>query len=267
MKVLCSEFNPDYGRYRYPYVVWALPEAGETPADLYGAGFHPASPELDRFALCRHLRVALAAFRVSSENRRVLRKGTGLQIEVITRSAFSYDREVRAGWLAFAADRFGAGVMTGERLDGLMRGRVVTHLMVCRDQAVGGKAVGHVLLHLEPTRMAHYYYAFYDRDHSNRNLGLFLMTSAVLHFQEAGFDYLYLGTCYSERALYKTQFVGIEFFNGLNWSSRLAELKFLVRREAGLKHLLEEPEFLESWGGLETLRQRQDAGWSIRPGL
>ena len=73
-------------------------------------------------------------------------------------------------------------------------------------------------------------------------LGLFLMTTAVNFFQEQKITHVYLGTCYSERALYKTQFAGLEFFNGFRWSQNLDELKYQLRRDHQ-KHLLETEEF------------------------
>lgn len=256
MKLLFSEFAPDYSRYLYPYVVWGIPESHETPADLYAAGFHPASPQLDRFSLCRHLRVQLAAFMPSSENRRILRKGESITCELVPRSEYRYDDAARESWLAFAEDRFGAGVMPLERLDGLMASRVISHVLRFLDLAEGGREVGTALLYLEPLRMAHYYYAFYDRTHANRSLGLYMMTCALQHFQAAGFAHVYLGTCYSERALYKTQFSGVEFFNGVCWSDRVDDLKFLVRRDANARHLLQEPEFLDGQGGVAGLLER-----------
>lgn len=258
MKLLFSEFGPDYSRYLYPYVVWGVPEAGETPADLYAAGFHPASPDLARFTLCRHLRVPLAGWQPTSENRRILRKGDGMALTLVERSAFEYTSERRDRWLAFAEERFGKGIMTGERLDGLLNGRVITHVLLCRDEADGDREVGAVLMYLEPSRMAHYYYAFYDLRHANRSLGLFLMTAAVGFFRDAGFGHLYLGTCYSERALYKAQFDGIEFFDGLTWSTAVDQLKFLVRRDSRARHLLEEPDFVDRHGGFDGLVGRTD---------
>lgn len=263
MKLLFSEFAPDYSRYLYPYVVWAMPEAGETPADLYAAGFHPASPDLKRFTLCRHLRVPLAAWSPSSENRRILRKGEGCILERIRRQDFEFTAERKARWLAFAEDRFGRGVMSGDRLDGLMNGGVITDVLVCRDPGDGDRELGVVLMYLEPVRMVHYYYAFYDTTHPNRSLGLFLMTAAVQFFRDAGFQFLYLGTCYSERALYKVQFEGIEFFDGLAWSTEIEQLKFMVRRDSRARHLLEEPDFLAWHGGLDGLQRR--AGFRTSP--
>ena len=73
MKLLFSEQRSDYDHYQFPYAVWALPEEGETPADIFNAGFLPSSRNLDRFYLCRHVRVNLTKFKASSENRRAAR--------------------------------------------------------------------------------------------------------------------------------------------------------------------------------------------------
>ena len=86
-------------------------------------------------------------------------------------------------------------------------------------------------MYLEGKSLAFYYYAFYDLNYYARNLGMFMMTSAVALFAERSCKNLYLGTCYSDNALYKTQFAGAEFFNGFRWSDDLEELKFIIKRD------------------------------------
>ena len=85
MKLLFSEAKPDYGHYIFPYAVWAFPEEGESPSALFNHGFLPSSRNLDRFYLCRQVRVVLGQFRPSSENRRILRKGAGLAARLVPR--------------------------------------------------------------------------------------------------------------------------------------------------------------------------------------
>lgn len=250
MKLLFSEAPPDYSRYLYPYVIWGIPEPGESPADCFAQGFLLSSPDLDRFVLGRSLRVDLSRYTVSSENRRILRKGEGIQVELVERRAFDYSAARRAAWHRFAQARFGAEVMSFERLDRLMHAPVVTHLLVYR-QTADGTELGTALLHLGEPRAAYYYYAFYDLDAPAPNLGMFLMTRAVGFFAARGVRHLYLGSCYSGTALYKTQFAGIEFFNGHAWSGRLDELKYLVSRSdaADATHLLQDPQYLERFHG------------------
>ena len=248
MKLLFSEQKSDYSHYQFPYAVLAVPESGETPADLFDAGFLPWARGLDRFYLCRNVRVALAKFQPSSENRRVLRKGDGIVMKLVPRAEFDLTPARRERYLQYAEVRFGGNVMPSDRLELVFNAPVTTHVLVFTE-AKSGAELGVVVLYLEAPRLGHYRYAFYDLSYFNRNLGMFMMTSAVAQFAERGFKHLYLGTCYSEKALYKTQFAGVEFFNGFRWSNGLAELKFLINRDQTQlhQHLLENSEYLEGF--------------------
>jgi arginyl-tRNA--protein-N-Asp/Glu arginylyltransferase len=240
MKLLFSEQNSDYENYQFPYAVWAIPETGETPADIFDAGFLPSSRQLDRFYLCRQVRVNLPKFKPSTENRRILRKGAGIKMELVPREKFDYTPERRQFFKTYADIKFGKDVMTFERLDGLFGAPIISHLLVFTDAATN-KEIGVATLYLEGKALAFYYYAFYDLNYYARNLGMFMMTSAVAEFAGRGVKNLYLGTCYLESALYKTQFAGAEFFNGFRWSSDLKELKYILRRDKKdlRQHLLE----------------------------
>ena len=244
MKLLFSEAQPDYGHYIFPYAVWAFPEPGETPADLLSHGFLPSSRNLDRFYLCRHVRVNLGGFKPSSENRRILRKGEGIAVTLVPRAEFDYDPARRQFFKNYADIKFGKDVMSYDRLDALLSSKITSHLLIFTDTRTGAE-VGVATLHLQPGAMAYYYYAFYDLNYYSRNLGMFMMTSAVRLFAERDFQFLYLGSCYGENALYKTQFAGAEFFNGVRWSANLDELKFLIRREQSdlRQHLLENEDY------------------------
>ena len=246
MKLLFSEAAPDYDHYVFPYAIWAFPESDESPADLFDAGFLPSTRALDRFYMARHIRVRLSDFAPSSENRRVLRKCAHLNMRVVPQSAFQLTSERREFCQRYAEARFGHAIMSQERLDTLFTAPVATHLMIFEDER---KETGYVVLYLQPPRIAFFYYSFYDLTLFDRSLGLYIMTSAVKYFAEQKFEFLYLGTCYSERALYKTQFRGCEFFNGFRWSNNIRELKHLVRRQSQTieKHLLEDRQYLDSF--------------------
>lgn len=250
MKLLFSEQKSDYAHYQFPYAVWAVPEAGERPSDLFNAGFLPSSRYLDRFYLCRQTRVNLARFKPSSENRRILRKGDGLEVALVARAQFDYTAQRRQFYKTYADIKFGKDVMTFERLDALFDSPVTSHLLLITDPATG-QEVGASILFLEGTTMAYYYYAFYDLNYYARNLGMFMMTSAVALFAGRSFQQLYLGTCYSRNALYKVQFAGAEFFNGFCWSNDLRELKFILERDQGRldQHLLETAPYREEFYG------------------
>jgi arginyl-tRNA--protein-N-Asp/Glu arginylyltransferase len=243
MKLLFSEADPDYSRYLYPYVVWAFLEDGETPADAFESGFLPGGPRMDRFYLTRQIRVPLEGWKPTSENRRVLRHGARYSLSVLPRSEFHDTPERRTRWLDYAGKRFAPGAMPPERLERLMTERLINHLMTLTDSESGAE-VGSALLHVQSPRVVFYHFAFYEFTPGTRGLGMILMTRAVEWAARAGFSHFYLGTCYSESALYKAQFDPTEFFNGFRWSRNLDELKHLVRRVPGGKHQLECPEFL-----------------------
>lgn len=244
MKLLFSEHVSDYEHYVFPYAIWGFPEPGETPSQMFEAGFLPSSRNLDRFYLCRHIRVNLGKFRPSSENRRVLRKGAGITFELVPRAEYEFTPERRAFFKNYADIKFGKDMMSFARLDALFVSPIISHLLVFTDTATGAE-VGTVTLYLEGDALAFYYYAFYDLNYFQRNLGLHMMTSAVVEFARRGTRHLYLGTCYSGNALYKTQFAGAEFFNGFQWSRNIAELKYLLQRDrpGAAQHLVETEEF------------------------
>ena len=266
MKLLFSEAKSDYGHYLYPYAIMAVPEAGEVVADIFGAGFLPSSRSLELFYLCRNIRVDLAKFAPSSENRRILRKGASIEMKLVSRAEFEFTPARREFCKTFADARFGAGVMSYERLDLIFNSPVITHLLVFTDTQTGAE-LGVVVLYLEAPRLAFYRFAFYNLDHFNRSLGLFMMTSAVEFFAEKSFAHLYLGTCYSDRALYKTQFVGGEFFTGFRWSDNFDELKFLLRRdqqETG-RHLLENEEFQKEFYDGDLKKITATSAFQLKP--
>ena len=248
MKLLFSEAKADYDHYIFPYAIWAFPEAGETPGDLFNRGFLPSSRNLDRFYLCRQVRVNLAKFKPSSENRRILRKGADVEVKLVPRAQFDYTPERRLFFKTYADIKFGKDVMSFERLDALFAAPIISHLLVFTDVQTGAE-VGTATLYVESNEMIFYYYAFYDLNYYARNLGMFMMTSAATRFSEMGLRFLYLGTCYSRNALYKTQFAGAEFFNGFCWSDNMDELKYLLHREERPQHqhLLESTEYREAF--------------------
>src|ERR1043166_7536132 len=189
MKLVFSETKADYTHYIFPYAIWAFPERGETPADLFNQGFLPSSRELDRFYLCRYVRINLRQFRPSSENRRILRKGKNLSIRLVPRAEFDYSAQRRQFYKTYTDIKFGKDTMPFERLDSLFTSVLTSHLLIFTDDESGNE-VGTATLYLEPPFLAYYYYAFYDLRYYSRNLGMFMMTSAIMLFRERAFNFV-----------------------------------------------------------------------------
>ena len=248
MKLLFSEYKSDYHHYIFPYAIWAIPDPGDAPSRIMARGFLPSSRDFSRYYLCRHIRVDLSQFKLSSENRRILRKCGGIDCTLIPRAEFDFNSKWRAFCKTYADIKFGKNVMTYKRLNSLFKSVMVSHLLLFTDQETG-REVGLVTLYREPDELAYYYYSFYDLNYYSLNLGMYIMTTAVDFFASNHTRYLYLGTCYSRNALYKTQFAGAQFFNGFSWSSNLRELKYLIERDDGAvtQHLLENDDFREKF--------------------
>jgi len=248
LKLFFSEYKSDYANYIFPYAIWAVPEENEKPADIFARGFLPNSRFLDRFYMCRQVRVDLAKFEPSSENRRILRKGDAFQHTLLDRKDFEYTPAWRNFCKAYADQKFGANVMSNDRLDDLFNAPIVSHVLLFRDREKNND-VGLVMLYLEPPLMGFYYYSFYDLDYFKQSLGMIMMTTAVALLKEKSFQHIYLGSCYSRNAMYKTQFSGAEFFTGFRWSNDLPELKYLINRDSGMieKHLLESDDFVQKF--------------------
>jgi arginyl-tRNA--protein-N-Asp/Glu arginylyltransferase len=261
MKLLFSEYKSDYSHYIFPYAIWAIPEKGETPGMIFNRGFLPASREFAHFYLCRQVRVDLSQFSLSSENRRIMRKCEDIRYRLMPRAQFDYTPAWREFCKHYADIKFGKDVMTYQRLDSLFNSKIVTHILLFTDGAANGD-VGIVTLYLEKKTMAYYYYSFYDLNYYDRNLGMFMMTSAVELFANEKFGYVYLGSCYSRNAMYKTQFSGAEFFNGCHWSQDFKELKYLIQRDQGpvTQHLIETEEYREKFyeGQLANIADASD---------
>jgi arginyl-tRNA--protein-N-Asp/Glu arginylyltransferase len=262
MKLIFSEAAPDYSHYIFPYVIWGFPEPGETIPDIFQAGFLPSSRLLDRFYMARQIRIRLGDFKPSSENRRILRKCPDISCELVERRHYDYTPSRRDAFKDYADQRFGKNVMTCERLDEIFRSPLVTHLLLFK--LPDGAIVGTVVLYLHERHLAFYYYAFYDPALFHRNLGIYMMTSAIQFFASLQFKHLYLGTCYSERALYKTQFAGCEFFNGVCWNQSLDQLKLILRRNPSTKHLLEDEDYMRLFAPDKSRAWIQQHGLSFQ---
>ncbi|HEU5187331.1 MAG TPA: hypothetical protein VFT87_02390 [Candidatus Saccharimonadales bacterium] len=220
-------------------MIGAIPEEGDKPSAIFDKGFivSPSTQHAVCYGLRRSIRIRLADFVPSSENRRILRKGADFSYKLVRREDFLFTQEWRNLCKQFAGERFGEGVMDDVRLARMFESPMTTHVMVFTG-STAGKGIGITLLYVEPNKAVYLFYSFYDLTYYARNLGMYQATSVVKYFADLGYEYCYLGTGYQRKSLYKTQFKGVQFFTGFRWSNNLDELKHLVEQDEGLQ---EEP--------------------------
>jgi len=256
MKLIFSEYTPDYQKYHFPYQIWLKKEPGDKVAEIYARGFLPMRHRPGLYYLCRSLRVDLAKFSPSSENRRILRKTEAFHYQVLplpqpgqcSSGAFPADEAVYAFCQRYLESRFGQSPISEAGLKSIFRSGIFSHVFVWSE---GEKVTGYAVC-LVNDDLLHYAHVFYDPSYAAQNLGARMILEAVTWAKAEGKQYAYLGTCYNQSAFYKLEFSGVEFFNGVGWSSDLEELKWLVSRSND-NHLLNDSEYLGRFGPLGKL--------------
>lgn len=252
MKLFFSEFKVSYEKYFFPYQVWLLRQEGDEVEKIYDAGFLPIRNMPDVYYLARSLRVDLTEFAPSSENRRILGKTADLEHKLFSLTEFSYTPQVQKFCKNYMDQRFGKGQMTAAGIKNIFQKGVYNHVFVWKDR--NEKVVGYAICFINET-LLQYAHVFYDLDLLESNIGARMILEAVIWAKDNGKKFTYLGTVYNQSNYsYKTEFSGVEFFNGFSWSSDLEELKYLIERQTNV-YLLRDKEFQESFyqGDIRTI--------------
>ncbi len=168
----------------------------------------------------RSVRIDLKKFEVTSENRRVIRKGEQISL---ARSPIPYpDYSWEMGKLAkdfydikadssFSANKIKELITTADNFNSLL---------LFSD-------LGYAICY-ENKEILHYCYPFYDLEKSQKDMGLIMMTKAIIDAKERGLSYVYLGSLQRPNDTYKLQFEGIEWFDGEEWRSNVEEVKEIL---------------------------------------
>ncbi|HKK87840.1 MAG TPA: GNAT family N-acetyltransferase [Saprospiraceae bacterium] len=228
MKIIFSESEPFYESYTFNYAVYAESE-GDDLSQIYNSGFLPytdnSSLEGNRFYLCRSLRVKLNDFSLNSENRRILRKieGQNMNCRIMAAKKLVDDTSFFDFCQRYAEERFHGRSLSEKRLRYILNWHDDTKLWEYRlDDQIMGYVLG-----IEGTDFLHYWYSFYNLKLSGQlPLGKILMTKFIEEAARAKVKYVYLGTCYHKRSLYKARdYNSVEFYDGNLWNDKLYELK------------------------------------------
>lgn len=242
MKLFFSEFKADYSKYHFPYQVWLLREENDEVEKIYANGFLPIRNLQNIYYLSRNIRVDLNNFEISSENRRILKKTEGIESDLIPFSEFSFTAEIQRFCKDYSMKRLGKGVFSTSAIKTIFEGRVYNYVFIFKD-IQSQKPVGYAICFIS-NNLLQYGHAFYDLNFLEGNLGARMILEAVIWAKKSQKKLAYLGTCYEEKSLYKTEFKGVEFFNGFGWSENLEELKELIREGKDEQEEPEETEYL-----------------------
>ena len=205
----------------------------------------------------RSLRIRLADFELSSENRRILRKAEDIELQTASLPMPDYHWEIGKLGKEFYAEKFGDGTFSANKIKELLTsdesnfnvllqfvplltnekpGEVVHESTPSNSPLVRGRTVplpakerlgevlGYTICH-KTHSLLHYSYPFYDLEQSPKSMGLAMMTKAIVWAKEQGLEYVYLGSFQRPSDTYKLQFKGMEWFDGEKWQSDLEGLE------------------------------------------
>jgi len=232
MRLFTSEFGHSYENYSFGYCNYAEREAGDKLFEIYQEGFLPYSANLNVknvFYMARSARVNLKKFSLNSENRRIAKRFDGkFEKEIIPFSKFDKKSE---NFISFCTEYFavrhGKNVMPTQRLLFLLNFGLISDVVVYKD---GGIPKAYVFL-VSDRDMTHFWFSFYDISLVYQSLGMYLMIDMAREAEKMGKKYLYLGTVYAEKALYKTNFDNLEYWTGHEWSRDIKKLKLRSRTD------------------------------------
>lgn len=207
-----------------PGILWGQREENDSLTSIYGSGYLPYSGAKELCGVyysARSARVRLGDFSLNSENRRIAKKFDGrFTKERVPAAQFAPDEGFWRFCLFYFSDKHGPNAMPEERLKTILACGV-SSVVVYLD---GEKPAAYVL-EVEDGDMAHFWFSFYDLAYARQSLGLWLMLDCVRDAKERGLSHYYLGTVYGAKALYKTNFEPLEWWDGEKWSDDIAALK------------------------------------------
>ncbi len=219
MKRFKSEFVHSYGTYSFGYSEYAEYENGDAIADIYASGFLPYSGTnkiQQTLYMARSARINLKTFDLNSENRRIARRFDGHFTRTVTPiKKYDYTNpDLLTFCLRYFSKRHGPKVLPKERLLTILDSGFPLFLVTYTDKS--NVVVGYALEIADET-MGHYWFSFYDLEYAYKSLGMWIMLDCIREAQKAGKKHYYIGTVYGEKALYKTNFDSLEFWNGNAW--------------------------------------------------
>lgn len=253
MRVVFAECPPHYDTHLAPYQVLGFPDNDESAATAFSHGMLPSNRELTRFYLARSVRIDLGAYTESKRERYVRRKCHALRHNFVPRARLErqddwVDMCLRymnesPQWDSRRERRF-----TPDDVETRLDMPMTTHVLTLTDTTDETPAALAIMFVEKP--IAYYAMAFYDKQYRSINIGSYMMSTVIAQAQREGLSHAYLGTCYYEGALYKTRFTGMEFYDGIRWSTDRERLHFLLSQQDKLnnRHMFEHPPYLAAVG-------------------
>ncbi len=230
MKIFASEFGHSYETYSFAYSLYAEKEEGDDITMIYEKGFLPYSGSKNVkniFYMARGTRANIVDWQPTSENRRVLRFFDG-HFEKVIRTVSEVRQSEEFFNLCLSYFNLAHGdAMPRERLELILDSGHITSVVEYRKD---NEPHAYLLL-VETETISHYWFSFFKEEYIKSSLGMWLAIDHIRSLSTSSKKFFYFGTCYAEKALYKTNVEPLEFWNGKEWLQDTSLLKSLCRSD------------------------------------
>ena len=243
MKKFSSEFGHNYKNYSFGYANYCLYEKGDQLSEIYASGHLPYSGSYDAENVlyqARSARVPMKNFDLTSENRRIAKKFDGKfkRVSKPLKDFDTQDKEFLSFCVNYFAKRHGPNVMPIDRLKMILKSSLINNVVTYSED----KKPRAYVLECSSEDMVHFWFSFYDLSLIYQSLGMWLMLDSARSAKAKGANHFYVGTVYGEKALYKTAFKNLEYWDGQKWTANIKKLKELARSDVERA-----TSFIDSW--------------------
>jgi hypothetical protein len=228
MKLLFSEYPPEYKNYYFPYHIWGMEESSSERDLLLNRGFLPTRFKIGLWYLARSSRIHMSNFAEASENRRIRKQTENFSFQVVPIQEFSKNTktdEIIARYTKEIIDISLSPAAQKRIFSPHLSNFVFVWFSSESSEIIGFSPI------MVTDHSVFYWYGFYLPEYHRTGLGIRMMLEAIAWTKSNGSQYTYVGTVYTSGSLYKTNFSGFEFFNGLQWRNNIDELKYLIDRD------------------------------------
>ena len=236
MKIFYQESKVDYSNYSFPYQVWAEIDDSESIDQALNQGFLPQSSNIEEdkhlFYLARSLRYKLSEFSWDKKRRYAQRRfnqkdyNTSIKPIIKTTEAIEHYWERANPWMTRS---LGESYLSAERFRYIWNKPFLNTILEIKAKE---ELIAFALIN-KGESSSHYWYCFYNPNFDKESgLGIMTMRAVLEWAQETCQQFAYVGTCYGNKAAYKSKSAaGVEFWDGLQWNPNKSMLKDLQSKD------------------------------------
>lgn len=230
MKIVYKEHDSiDYSNYHFPYCIYCLKEKKDNYNDIYKNGFLPYTNDLDVddeiYYLARSVRIDLNTKLWNYKQKNVLNKmrkiydDDNFKIELNDKSLYLNDASFKSWCLQNAKNDF----LSQERLAYILSRPYLEKIMKISH---GSDTLAYLFIVTDDDNFLHVWYSFYDLSKNVNDFGKWILLKTIEWCKNTGYNYFYIGTCYSKSALYKLTLSSFTtYYNGNEWIENTSKLK------------------------------------------